>query len=55
MPHPDLVGLDIAVSVIKGMQQVPEETPYFHDVKIVNTLFDNGAPGRKRNKDFTKG
>ncbi|SUM02244.1 Enoyl-CoA hydratase / Enoyl-CoA hydratase [valine degradation] / 3-hydroxyacyl-CoA dehydrogenase [Staphylococcus aureus] len=25
----DLVGLDIAVSVIKGMQQVPEETPYF--------------------------
>ena len=43
----DLVGLDIAVSVIKGMQQVPEETPYFHDVKIVNTLYENGALGRK--------
>lgn len=50
----DLVGLDIAVSVIKGMQQVPEETPYFHDVKIVNTLYENGALGRKQNKDFTK-
>ncbi|WP_460917715.1 3-hydroxyacyl-CoA dehydrogenase family protein, partial [Staphylococcus aureus] len=34
----ELVGLDIAVSVIKGMQQVPEETSYFHDVIIVNTL-----------------
>ncbi len=29
----DLVGSDIAVSVIKGMQQVPEETPYFNDVE----------------------
>lgn len=50
----DLVGLDIAVSVIKGMQQVPEETPYFHDVKIVNTLFDNGALGRKTKQGFYK-
>ena len=50
----DLVGLDIAVSVIKGMQQVPEETPYFHDVKIVNTLFENGALGRKTKQGFYK-
>ena len=49
----DLVGLDIAVSVIKGMQ-VPEETPYFHDVKIVNTLFENGALGRKTKQGFYK-
>ncbi|WP_251352617.1 3-hydroxyacyl-CoA dehydrogenase family protein, partial [Staphylococcus aureus] len=50
----DLVGLDIAVSVIKGMQQVPEEAPYFHDVKVVNTLFDNGALGRKTKQGFYK-
>ncbi|RZI10015.1 3-hydroxyacyl-CoA dehydrogenase family protein, partial [Staphylococcus aureus] len=42
----DLVGLDRAVSVIKGMQQVPEDKPTFHDVKIGNTLFDNGELGR---------
>ncbi|HCZ1607382.1 TPA: 3-hydroxyacyl-CoA dehydrogenase/enoyl-CoA hydratase family protein [Staphylococcus aureus] len=50
----DLVGLDIAVSVIKGMQQVPEEAPYFNDVKIVNTLFENGALGRKTKQGFYK-
>ncbi|HHS3001945.1 TPA: 3-hydroxyacyl-CoA dehydrogenase/enoyl-CoA hydratase family protein [Staphylococcus argenteus] len=50
----DLVGLDIAVSVIKGMQQVPEEAAYFNDVKVVNTLFDNGALGRKTKQGFYK-
>ncbi|MBU5849172.1 hypothetical protein JVV55_19070, partial [Vibrio cholerae O1] len=50
----DLVGLDIAVSVIKGMQQIPEETPYLHDVKNVNTLFDNDALGRKTKQGFYK-
>ncbi|RIP20895.1 3-hydroxyacyl-CoA dehydrogenase family protein, partial [Staphylococcus gallinarum] len=26
----DLVGLDIAIAVIKGLQQIPEEQPFFH-------------------------
>ena len=50
----DLVGLDIAVSVIKGMQQVPEETPYFHDVKIVNTLFEMAHSDVKQNKFYKR-
>ncbi|MBE2130011.1 3-hydroxyacyl-CoA dehydrogenase, partial [Staphylococcus schweitzeri] len=50
----DLVGLDIAVSVIKGMQQVPEEAPYYHNVKVVNTLFDIGTLGRKTKQGFYK-
>lgn len=50
----DLVGLDIAVSVIKGLQQVPEEAPYFKDVAIVETLYQNGALGRKTKQGFYK-
>lgn len=50
----DLVGLDIAVSVIKGMQQVPEEQNYFHDVDVVDTLFNQGALGRKTKQGFYK-
>ncbi|WP_460900739.1 3-hydroxyacyl-CoA dehydrogenase family protein, partial [Staphylococcus aureus] len=50
----DLVGLDIAVSVIKCTQQVADESPYFHDVTIVNTLFSNIARGRKSKQGFSK-
>ncbi|MFT2204408.1 3-hydroxyacyl-CoA dehydrogenase/enoyl-CoA hydratase family protein [Staphylococcus chromogenes] len=50
----DLVGLDIAVSVIKGLQQVPEEAPYFKDVAVVETLYQNGALGRKTKQGFYK-
>lgn len=50
----DLVGLDIAVSVIKGLQQVPEEQSFFKDVTLVSTLFDKGALGRKTKQGFYK-
>ena len=50
----DLVGLDIAVSVIKGLQQVPEEAPFFKDVTLVQTLYQNGALGRKTKQGFYK-
>ncbi|ARJ50750.1 3-hydroxyacyl-CoA dehydrogenase/enoyl-CoA hydratase family protein [Staphylococcus lutrae] len=50
----DLVGLDIAVSVIRGLQQVPEEQSYFHDVQLVNTLYEAGALGRKTKQGFYK-
>lgn len=50
----DLVGLDIAVSVIRGLQQVPEEQPYFQDVKLVDTLYEAGALGRKTKQGFYK-
>ncbi|HHU6751650.1 TPA: 3-hydroxyacyl-CoA dehydrogenase/enoyl-CoA hydratase family protein [Staphylococcus pseudintermedius] len=50
----DLVGLDIAVSVIRGLQQVPEEAPYFHDIQVVNTLYAAGALGRKTKQGFYK-
>ncbi|WP_353418477.1 3-hydroxyacyl-CoA dehydrogenase/enoyl-CoA hydratase family protein [Staphylococcus delphini] len=50
----DLVGLDIAVSVIHGLQQVPEEAPYFHDIQVVNTLYEAGALGRKTKQGFYK-
>ncbi|UXS21908.1 3-hydroxyacyl-CoA dehydrogenase/crotonase FadB [Staphylococcus delphini] len=50
----DLVGLDIAVSVIRGLQQVPEEAPYFHDIQVVNTLYEAGALGRKTKQGFYK-
>ncbi|PCF60885.1 3-hydroxyacyl-CoA dehydrogenase [Staphylococcus delphini] len=50
----DLVGLDIAVSVIRGLQQVPEEAPYFHDIQVVNTMYEAGALGRKTKQGFYK-
>ncbi|HEC2181081.1 TPA: enoyl-CoA hydratase/isomerase family protein [Staphylococcus delphini] len=50
----DLVGLDIAVSVIRGLKQVPEEAPYFHDVQLVNSLYEAGAFGRKTKQGFYK-
>ncbi|GGI43099.1 3-hydroxyacyl-CoA dehydrogenase/enoyl-CoA hydratase family protein [Mammaliicoccus stepanovicii] len=50
----DLVGLDIAVTVIKGLQQVPEEKPYFKDTKLAETLYEQGALGRKTKQGFYK-
>ncbi|UEX90244.1 3-hydroxyacyl-CoA dehydrogenase/enoyl-CoA hydratase family protein [Staphylococcus ratti] len=50
----DLVGLDIAVSVIKGLQRIPEEAPFFKDVTLVSTLYDKGALGRKTKQGFYK-
>ena len=50
----DLVGLDIAVTVIKGLQQIPEEEPYFKDTKIAETLVKNGSLGRKTKQGFYK-
>lgn len=50
----DLVGLDIAVTVTKGLQQVPEEQPYFKDSKVAETLVQQGALGRKTKQGFYK-
>lgn len=50
----DLVGLDIAMTVIKGLQQIPEEKPFFNDTKMTGQLVDNGALGKKTKKGFYK-
>lgn len=50
----DLVGLDIAMTVIKGMQSVPDEQPFFHDVKLSEKLAAKGALGNKTKQGFYK-
>ena len=50
----DLVGIDIAVTVTKGLQQVPGEEKFFHDTKIAEKLVENGALGRKTKAGFYK-
>ncbi|WP_020006251.1 3-hydroxyacyl-CoA dehydrogenase/enoyl-CoA hydratase family protein [Salinicoccus albus] len=50
----DLVGLDIAMTVIKGLQKVPEEKEFFHDTKIAEKLMANGALGKKTKAGFYK-
>ncbi|HIW13051.1 MAG TPA: enoyl-CoA hydratase/isomerase family protein [Candidatus Salinicoccus stercoripullorum] len=50
----DLVGIDIAVTVTKGMQQVPDEEKYFNNTKIAEMLVGQGALGRKTKKGFYK-
>ena len=37
----DLVGLDIAMAVIKGLQKIPEEQPFFKDVTLSEKLAEN--------------
>ncbi|MGL4008655.1 3-hydroxyacyl-CoA dehydrogenase/enoyl-CoA hydratase family protein [Staphylococcus nepalensis] len=50
----DLVGLDIAMTVIKGLQKVPEEQPFFKDVALSEKLAKNGALGNKTKQGFYK-
>lgn len=50
----DLVGLDIATTVIKGLQQDPEEQEFFHETRIAGKLMENGALGRKTKQGFYK-
>lgn len=50
----DLVGLDIAVTVTKGLQQVPGEKEFFHDTTLAEKLMENGALGRKTKQGFYK-
>lgn len=50
----DLVGLDIAVTVTRGLQQVPGEEAYFKDTKIADTLVSKGSLGRKTKQGFYK-
>lgn len=50
----DLVGLDIAMAVIKGLQKIPEEQPFFKDVALSEKLAKNGALGNKTKQGFYK-
>lgn len=50
----DLVGLDIANEVIKGLMIVPEEQAYFKDVTLVNQLIEKKALGNKTKQGFYK-
>src|SRR5699024_9044368 len=49
-----LVGIGIAVTVTKGLQQVPGEEKFFHDTKRAEKLVENGALGRKTKAGFYK-
>ena len=50
----DLVGLDIAMAVTKGLQQVPGEKEFFHDTVLAEKLMEKGALGRKTKQGFYK-
>ncbi len=50
----DLVGIDIAVTVTKGMQQVPGEDKFFKSTKTAEKLVESGALGRKTKQGFYK-
>lgn len=50
----DLVGIDIAVTVTKGMQQVPGEEKFFNSTKTAEKLVAAGALGRKTKQGFYK-
>src|SRR5699024_11304064 len=50
----DLVGIDIAVTVTKGLQQVPGEEKFFNDTKIAEKLVEQSALGRKTKKGVYK-
>ena len=50
----DLVGIDIAVTVTKGLQQVPGEEKFFNSTKTAEKLVSEGALGRKTKKGFYK-
>lgn len=50
----DLVGIDIAVTVTKGMQQVPGEEQFFNSTNIAEKLVTAGALGRKTKQGFYK-
>src|SRR5690625_4096183 len=50
----DLVGLDIAVTVTKGLQQVPGEKEFFYDTELAEKLMEKGALGRKTKQGFYK-
>lgn len=50
----DIVGIDIAATVTKGLQQVPGEEKFFNDTKIAEKLVEQGALGRKTKKGFYK-
>lgn len=50
----DLVGLDIATTVIKGLRQDPEEQEFFHETRIAGKLMEQGALGRKTKQGFYK-
>ena len=50
----DLVGIDIAVTVTKGLQQVPGEEKFFNSTKTAEKLVEAGALGRKTKQGFYK-
>lgn len=50
----DLVGIDIAVTVTKGMQKVPGEEKFFSSTKVAEKLVEAGALGRKTKQGFYK-
>ncbi|WP_079476321.1 3-hydroxyacyl-CoA dehydrogenase/crotonase FadB [Marinococcus halophilus] len=50
----DLVGLDIATTVIKGLRQDPEEQDFFHETSTAGKLMEQGALGRKTKQGFYK-
>ncbi|PTJ69732.1 3-hydroxyacyl-CoA dehydrogenase, partial [Staphylococcus hyicus] len=43
-----------AVAVIKGLQSIPEEQPFFHDIQLSQNFVDNGALGDKTKQGFYK-
>lgn len=50
----DLVGLDVAMFVVGGLMNDPEEAPFFNQSSLVMKLYEAGSLGNKVGKGFYK-
>lgn len=50
----DLVGLDVAMFVVGGLMQDPEEAPFFNASDLVMKLYQAGSLGNKTGQGFYK-
>lgn len=50
----DLVGIDVAMMVVGGLMQDPEEAPFFNSSDLILKLYEEGSLGNKSDQGFYK-